>query len=420
MKNIKNLINGFFKRAGSFVFFATFIARISSFLTHLIILKLITKDNLGVIIYSLSFIAFILPISGLGVNQSFIRYGALMKSNINKEALFIYSLKKGGIATLLLIGFLYILINIFTFKFPNTVFYFRILLFSVLTHFLLSLIKTYFRLHHQNKQYAIIEITYSVLFLIIASISTYYYKEMGYVLSIIFVPLLVFLLFINKLNINFNNIVKLKITNIEFWRYGFFAGLANVATVLLVEIDNILIGDLLENPNEITMYKYITLIPLSLLFLPRVLITTDFVFLTEQIKDKKYIINYIKSYFNIFITVSIGILFISFLFGESVLSLFGTEFIPYKSTFLILIFGVTGILTLRGLFGNLLSSIGKAHLNFIIIVIALIINVISNHYFIPKYGILGASITSAIIMWITSFSTLILFYIYYKKFLKHD
>jgi O-antigen/teichoic acid export membrane protein len=82
---------------------------------------------------------------------------------------------------------------------------------------------------------------------------------------------------------------------------------------------------------------------------------------------------------------------------------------------MILTIGVSGILILRGLFGNLLSSIGKAHINFVITTIALALNIVLNYYFIPKYGILGAATTSAIIMWFTGVLSLLFFLYFYKK-----
>ena len=167
----------------------------------------------------------------------------------------------------------------------------------------------------------------------------------------------------------------------------------------------------------VTNYRYISLIPFSLLFLPRVFIHTDFVTFTEKIYDKKYIKEYIKSYMLLFLLVSIVLIVLSFFFGSFLLKLLDDRFISYTSTFYILIIGVSGILIFRGLFGNLLSSIGKANINYYIASIALIINIISNYYLIPLYGIRGAAITSAILMWTTGITSCIWFVYLYKKLL---
>ncbi|MCK5637762.1 MAG: polysaccharide biosynthesis C-terminal domain-containing protein, partial [Flavobacteriaceae bacterium] len=160
---------------------------------------------------------------------------------------------------------------------------------------------------------------------------------------------------------------------------------------------------------------YISLIPFSILFLPRAILTTDFVNLTKNYTDKTYIHKYIKTYFSLFSLISIILIIVSFLFTNLILSFFGEEFLSYKLAFRVLIIGISSVLIMRGLFGNLLSVIGKATINYWISVFAIIINLISNYILIPKYGILGAAITSAIIMWLTSILSVALFYYYYKK-----
>jgi O-antigen/teichoic acid export membrane protein len=148
-----------------------------------------------------------------------------------------------------------------------------------------------------------------------------------------------------------------------------------------------------------------------------VFINTDFVTFTENIYNKKYIHQYIKSYVLLFSAFSLLICPFFILFSKPILNLFEINFDAYTNSFLVLIFGVCGILTLRGLFGNLLSSIGKAHINFYITGIALLLNVASNYFLIPKYGILGASITSAALMWFTGIYSCISFLYLYRKFI---
>jgi len=217
------------------------------------------------------------------------------------------------------------------------------------------------------------------------------------------------------LNINFSNVKTLSVTNLSFWKYGFFSSMSNVVTQLLFIIDILLIGNLLSNAEMITNYKYLTLIPFSILFLPQAFMNTDFVSFTENIKNKKYIHNYIKNYMLLFGIISILFIAFSWLFSEYLLRIFGEEFIQYTDTFLILVLGVCGILFIRGLFGNLLSSLGKANMNFFITAIALLLNFILNNYLIPLHGIKGAAITSAILMWFTGILSFVLFKYYFKK-----
>lgn len=390
-------------------------ARVLSFLGSWIALQLIEAKELGVILFAYGIVQFIIPIGGFGLHQSLIRYGALLKSEDEKQQLFNYVLKKGIVASIAIILVLVGIGYFIPFQFDKTYGYFSILSLSILTVFILEIIKIQFRLQHKNRLYAITEFWYNIILTGLIFGLSYLFQGMGYIIALIVSPVLTALFFIKKLNVKLHIKNNLKITNLSFWKYGFFGGLSSVVTQLLILIDIILIGYLIDDPVAVTNYRYISIIPFSLLFLPRVFITTDFVTFTEKIHQKDYINRYIKNYMLFFGVVSILLLLFSYFFAEQILYIFGVEYMNYADSFLILIMGIVGIYIFRGLFGNLLSSIGKIELNYYIISIAIVINVISNYYLIPLYGIKGAAITSAILMWFTGILSWLSFLYFFRK-----
>ena len=390
-------------------------ARVLSFLGSWIALQLIEAKELGVILFAYGIVQFIIPIGGFGLHQSLIRYGALLNSEDEKQQLFSYVLKKGIVASIVIILVLVGIGYFIPFQFDKTYGYFSILSLSILTVFILEIIKIQFRLQHKNRLYAITEFWYNIILTGLIFGLSYLFQGMGYIIALIVSPVLTALFFIKKLNIKLHIKNNLKITNLSFWKYGFFGGLSSVVTQLLILIDIILIGYLIDDPIAVTNYRYISIIPFSLLFLPRVFITTDFVTFTEKIHQKDYINRYIKNYMLFFGVVSILLLLFSYFFAEQILYIFGVEYMDYSDSFLILIMGIVGIYIFRGLFGNLLSSIGKIELNYYIISIAIVINIISNYYLIPLYGIKGAAITSAILMWFTGILSWLSFLYFFRK-----
>jgi len=390
-------------------------ARVLSFLGSWIALQLIEAKELGVILFAYGIVQFIIPIGGFGLHQSLIRYGALLKSEDEKQQLFSYVLKKGIVASIAIILVLVGIGYFIPFQFDKTYVYFSILSLSILTVFILEIIKIQFRLQHKNRLYAITEFWYNIILTGLIFGLSYLFQGMGYIIALIVSPVLTALFFIKKLNVKLHIKNNLKITNLSFWKYGFFGGLSSVVTQLLILIDIILIGYLIDDPVAVTNYRYISIIPFSLLFLPRVFITTDFVTFTEKIHQKDYINRYIKNYMLFFGVVSILLLLFSYFFAEQILYIFGVEYMDYADSFLILIMGIVGIYIFRGLFGNLLSSIGKIELNYYIISIAIVINIISNYYLIPLYGIKGAAITSAILMWFTGILSWLSFLYFFRK-----
>ena len=358
-----------------------------------------------------------IPLGGFGLHQSLIRYGAFVKTKEEKNSLFVYVFKNGIIASSILVLCIICISCFINFKFENTLTYVILLSFIIFPSFVFEIIRAQFRLQHKNKSFAQTEFVHSIILLMSVFVLSYFFREIGYAIALIITPLLASLLFIKKLKIDFKSKIKSSITNFSFWKYGFFASLSNVVTQLLFAIDILLIGYILENTEMITNYKYISLIPFSLLFLPRVFIATDFVTFTEKIFDRYYIKNYIKSYLLFFSIISVSLIIFSWIFSKEILSIFDASFTQFSDTFLILIIGISGVYIFKGLFGNLLSSIGKAHINYYIGSLSLVINVISNYYLIPKYGIKGAAITSAILMWAAGIMSLFSFWFSYKKLL---
>lgn len=412
-------MDGFISRSGNAIFISTVLSRILSFIGSMIALRLLDNKELGVILFAYSIIQFMIPIGGFGLHQSLLRYGALLASTREKEKLFSYVLKHGIIGSLILIIIVLLIGWFISFQFDKTFYYLCILSTAILSNFIFELVKTQFRLQHKNNLFAKAEFFQNFLLVVLIFSLTNYLGGLGYVIALISAPFITAILFVRKLQITFYLNTNLSITNVDFWKYGFFGGLSNVVTQLLFIIDLILIGELMTDPLMVTHYKYISIIPFSLLFLPRVFMAADFVSLTEKIGQKVYIRNYIKSYQLFFSLLSLLIFSISCFFSKSILLLFGKEYVNYSDSFVILIFGITGIFIFRGIYGNLLSSIGKMSVNYYIVSIAILINILSNFYLIPIYGIKGAAITSSILMWLTGIASWVCFnYLYKKKLLK--
>ena len=412
---LKNYLQNFLSRAGSHLFIANILARLFSFFASWIAVQLIPNNELGVVLFAFSIVAFILPITGFGLHQSYLRFGALMDTELDKRNLFIYVFYKGIWMTLFMIAIIIGFGFFIPFSIANSFYYLALLSLTLLPSYVFELIKVQFRLGYKNKEFAYTEIIYNLFLVLLVSMLSYFYQEKGYALALVLSPLLACLYYIKK--IPFRRLkIEIPLTKTKsFWSYGVFASLANVLTQLLFVIDILLIGYLLNDPTLITLFKYLSLIPLSLLFLPRVFMNADFVHFTENMNDVNYIKNYIKGYLLLFALISFSLLLFFTFSAEAILKLFDPTFSEYKDIFMILLEGVVGILLFRGLFGNLLSAIGKAHVNLYITGIALGLNIGANLYLIPIYGIKGAAITSACIMWFTGILSAWLFMYLYKR-----
>lgn len=415
MDNLLHFYKGFIQRKGNYVFIATVVSRLLSLIASYIAIKLIGKTELGYVIYALNIMTFIIPLSGLGLQQSLLRFGARLSSTSAKKALFSFVFKKGILISILISIILFLLSGFLTFKLPEASYFLKLFSLLLITSFLLEILKIQFRLEHNNKQFAYVEILYNVILVICVFVLGYYFKEFGYSLAILIAPLITFLFFIKSVKINFRpSKLPIKI-DYAFIKYGFYAGLANTMTQLLFAIDILLVGTILKDPSLVTAFKYISLIPFSLLFFPNIILTTDFVTLTENIYNREYLKKYNSNYKLLFLIFCSVIAVIFFVFSESILNIFDRSYQIYSIEFLVLTVGVFSILLFRSLYGNLISALGKAHINYYIALSILLLNIPANYYLIPRYGILGAVITSSTLMWFSSLLTYFIFKMLYKK-----
>lgn len=417
MKMIITYLQSFLNRSGGYIFSATIFARLFSFLTSWVALQLIPNKALGSVLYAWNIITFLIPLIGAGLHLSYIRYGALTTNTKDREQLLYYILKYGILVSVLITVIIFFTGIYAPFDIIGSGIYLSAFSFVLLPMFLVEVIKIKLRLHHKNKKLAITEIVYTLLLFCFTVLLSYFFAEKGYITAVVLAPICTVAIFFREIISGFKKQSKPKVITLAFWKFGIIGSLSNVATIFLFAIDILLIGQLLKVPELITSYRYISLIPFSMLFLPRVFITTDFVSFTEKINTTSYIKSYIKSYLLLFTLISLVFILFTYLFSFQILTFLDPMFTEYTDSFLILNMGVCGILIFRGLFGNLLSSIGLVNINLMITIIAVLLNYSSNYQLIPILGLKGACITSAIVMWFTGIASAISFVIGYKKYL---
>lgn len=390
------------------------------------IIRILDKGEFGLIAYALTVVSFFAPFVGAGLHQGFLRYGALSQGQLDKKVLFDITLKKGFKYTALMIVLFIIISPLLSIKLSGSILYLLLIGFQLLGLFLFQMIQIYCRMIHRNKLYAILETKNNLLLLISNIGMAYFFGGMGYVISIICVPLFMGLYYLKKLKLSPINITKRRIEKIkssfpydfkELFSYGLYTSAGGVISQLLFAIDILLIGNILTDSAElIAQYKASSIIPFSLLMISIAVITTDFVKLTsEAIKDKNVLKNYYLNYLKIFSIISIGIFLFFYFFSEPLLSIFGEDYKGHARLMNIFAVGVIGGLLIRIPMGNMLSVIGWPKVNAIFSAIVLVVNLITNYFMIKWYGIEGAAITTSALMWFSGFLSLGAFVYYLQK-----
>ena len=405
------ILKNFIDKEGAYVFASSFFTKICSFLTSLILIQILSPDEFGVLSYVLSALAFFIPFSGAGMQYSFLRYAPMIDDKENRIALFQHSLFRGLLFSFFLAFVLFLLMPWLNSAVGNTSIYFSWLIFYLFSFFLIELVKMGYRVDYQNKKYARIDVYLSALVLLFGTGFAYFYGPLAYVVVFVTVPLVIGLFHL-KVPVK----VGVKIPE-KYYSYGIWIGIGGIASQLMYSLDVFLVGKLIQDPQQVAIYRSASIIPTALFFIPNSYITTHYTDLAKNSMDKEYLIRFSKDYIKLFSVLGLVLGALLYFMSDSIISiLFGEEYTEAAYLFEILILGMLGAFILRIPFGNILASVGKSNWNAIVAFIILVLNGILNYYAIYSWGIVGAAIVTSALFWISGILSLALFFAYLKKF----
>jgi O-antigen/teichoic acid export membrane protein len=418
-------IQSFISRKGLFVMLSVFLAKLVNFIVTILVIRILSKGEYGLIAYGLTIISFVAPFAGAGMFQGLLRFGALSNGQIDKKVLFDITFRKGLRYSALMVVLLIIISPVLTINLPEALLYLLLLSFQILGLFIFLMIQVYCRLIYQNKLFAFIDIQNNLLLLVFNVGMCYFFGGMGYVLSVIIIPLFVGLYYLKKLklypiDLPKNRIAKIKASfnfdSKELFYYGLYMSTGGLLSQLLFAIDILLIGNLLSDAELVAQYKASSIIPFSILIIASAVMMTDFVKLASTSKNNKPALQqYYWNYLKIFSLISIGIILFFYFFSAPLLSIFGAEYQGHPRLMFIFAIGVVGGILFRVPMGNMLSAIGWPKINALFSVLVLVINLIANYFMIRWYGIEGAAITTSALMWLSGLLSLGAFVYYLKR-----
>lgn len=398
------MLRGIRENSSLYVLSASVLARFFSFVLTLYVMRISSPEEYGYAIYAIQIVAFLIPFAGFGANQGFLRFAGLESKVDEKNKLFLYSLSWGKLFSLVLTFTIIGLASLISTNIVESKPYLYIISFQIPSLFLLEICKAYFRISHQNKLFALSEFLYAFGLMACGIITTSMFSLVGYVGTLAFWPLLfsLVIMFIckvpTKLEFSHNNINTKK--NL-FWKYSLYASAGYMASQLLFVIDTLFIGNVVKDAESIAGYKVASIIPFTLLVLPAALLTSDFVSITENCYNKKWLKNYLINYWKLSSTSIITLIIPLFFLSQIVLSFFGETYTKFENVYRILLFGTAGAFLFRVPIGNMLSALGKANWNASISWSILILNVILNYFMILNFGIEGAAWATAFLLWLS-------------------
>ena len=418
MKDLIKFLKDFISNKGLYVLSSLFISKIALFVSQIIVIRLLSKETFGSIVYFISIVAFFYPIVGGGTYQGLLRFGSILDEEKEKNDIAAYSFQKGfkyqHFITILFVITCYILT-------PNTPdFLLIVFLLSLRLYgtFLVNILQSHYRAINQNIIFSKINIIYNVFGLVITVLFTVLWGLTGYFISLATSALVVLVYFNKSIFLikkpKFNSISKK-----EYWWFNFYASFALLISEFAFILD-IQFANTYLSPSEIADYKTLILLPFNLWILPLIFIQTDFPKLSYHYKDKIFIKNYIFNYTKTFLFIGAIILFVSYVFKDELIPfVFGNKYHGGIAFFWLVATVVFSWFT-KTIYTNLLAAIGKIKYNIFSGLLSVIVLSVSAYFLIPIYKVDGLVISTCLSIISSGLYSIFVFYYIYPKVTKHE
>lgn len=420
LRSICAFNSDFIARGGLYVTSSDVFAKALSLLVSFVIVRFITKSDYGAISYALMVITVLLPLTSDSLSRSVLRYGAVRKSQRERNIIYNHYFRKGLFLPIVFIVPMTICATYICLKKPESLKYFYPLLSLLFLNYLYGMRQTKMRLANNNRAFALLSFVRALLMLVCVLAFVPFYGGYGYVTSLLIAPLfavIIALFFFRQPDSNVADSLNFKPKGIV--RFALFVGFSGLLSKLQLFLDGIFIANLLPDLESLSNYRVASLIPINLVILPAIFFKTEYVHLAENHEKPKFIIKYLKRYLSMALFLCLSIVSVTQFFGEEIITLiFGGRYIDSGEPFKILILGVCGSFLLRQPFGILNNVSGRVDLNLLNGVMSILLTGFLLSFLVPRHGLMGAAMSTAIMLWLSGILSATMYFTFVYRKLK--
>lgn len=417
LKRLETLLKtGFFH-----IFGASVVNKIVTFLSAIVLVRIISKDEYGVFSYAWNIYSFILLLSGLGITSGVLQLCSEKYADTHIQIkIYQFGLRFGtlvniGLAIVIVICSIFIPLRI---SGSNAVLLY--LCFLPLLSLWQDLQLVFIRCKRQNKIYAYLSTISTVIYAAFTIIGAYSYEVKGLIvgryisgLCFLFVSICIFKTpFFEKTE----HYIEKKEVN-DILKISLISMLNNGLSQILYLADVFVIGLVLAESVEVASYKVATQIPNALSFIPVAAVTYVYPYFAEHKNDKAWCMKKYMQLVGYFGLLNLLISTFLIIFAPLIVSiLFDAQYLDAVPAFRILSLSYFFSGTFRVISGNLLVTQRKLRFNTFVAVLSGIVNVVADYLFISLWGSIGAALATILVVILSSvLSTFYLLKIFKEK-----
>ncbi len=417
---LKNKIKDLYNKGALHITVGTFVTKFVAFFGSIVVVRLLSKTDYGLMSYVENIYSYALIFAGLGLSNGILRFLVIVEDEQDKKSIFNYIIKRGGIINIFIALLMCILSVII--KFPESYSEAKFLIpvvalllpFQDLLNEGLYTIRSFFK----NKLYAYLAFASSVVLIGGRIVGAVINGVNGVLWSRVIINFLfAILIFLFARSWLFSKGPALSLPREkkrEINIYSLQYMITNGFWAIFMLNDTFLLGLLLNDPVGLADYKVAYVLPGNIsIFAAAIAIFVGPYFAKNE---KNY--EWVRRNYKKVCIVSAGIMgtaviliaafsrpLIELMFGEQYLNI-----IPLMRVLLLAAFFNSG---LRFTTANLLASMGEVKYNMIISGIGIAIQTILDFMLIPHFGVMAVAVSNCFIYF---FMAIALFFVFFKKY----
>lgn len=406
--NLNTIINKLKETGFMHIFGSSIINQMVSFLSGIILVRIISKVDYGIYSYTNNIMAFFLLFSGFGIVSGVLQICSEQQNNPNL-ALKIYKFGfRIGFFVNILLSLIIFVFSVFV-ELPIRGANELLSIMSILPLFTIfyELIQIYFRYNRFNKKYSYFASTNTIIILIFSIIGAVLWSVRGLIVFRYFGYIVSIIIGVLILRFPFRKIYKrensTEVNKSDLYKLSFISMANNATGHLIYILDIFIIGLIIPNETIIASYKVATIIPNALVFIPGSLMVYLYPYFAQHNGDKQWVkekFHLILKYFGLFNLLISTVLII---FAPIIISLiFGEQYLDAVLPFRLLSLGYLISSTFRKVVGNLLVTQRRLKFNFWLGIFEGILNIIFNIILVTSFGSVGAAVSSLIVVTLSS------------------
>lgn len=394
--NIKHLLNNLIKTGFFHIFGSGSLAQIVTFLSNIILVQLVSKEDYGVFSYALNIYSVVLLASGLGSTSAMLQLASERYGRI-KEQLEIYQFSlRFGLAANVGFAFIVILIGLF---WPFELEGVRILIFMYsllpIFQYLNEYQAVYLRSERNNEGYSFLNLLNAILILIFSIMGANLFGVSGFIFAQYVAAIIVVLISVKryKTPLRFKEGHLSKEDKKTFVKFALVISAGNAFYQIKAVASAVVLGLVIPSAEALASYNVAMKIPVALLFVPSAVCMYLYPYFAEHIRDPYWCLEKFKMALAGIFCVNMLVAVAAFVLSEPIITFcFGEEYLDCLPVFYVFLvyFVVAG--TLNSLPGNLLGAQRRFSLNLVVNVLTGLASIILSAVFAVNYGAIGAAI----------------------------